>query len=97
MAVPATRYRPSARAFPETMPPIEYGASHQVRRVQKLGWISFRGSGFRLPKAFAGYPVGIVPTTLDGIWNVIFASRPIAQLDMRADTVKTVTYVSEHL
>jgi len=97
MAVPANRYRPSERTFPEAMPAIEYGPGHQVRRVQKLGWISFRGSGFRLPKAFAGYPVGIVPTTLDGVWNVIFASRPIAQLDMRAGTVKTVTHVSEHL
>lgn len=97
MAVPAARYQPSARAFPETMPAIEYGAGHQVRRVQKLGWISFKGNGFRLPKAFAGYPVGIVPTAIDGIWNVIFASRPIAQLDMREGTVKTVTHVSEHL
>ena len=45
----------------------------------------------------AGYPVGLVPTTHDGTWKVIFASRQIAQLDMRDGTVKTVTHVSEHL
>ena len=41
--------------------------------------------------------VGLVPTTHDGTWKVIFASRQIAQLDMRDGTVKTVTHVSEHL
>ena len=49
------------------------------------------------PRAFAGYPVGLLPTTRDGIWNVIFASRHIAQLDRRQGTTKTVTHVSEHL
>ncbi len=97
MAVPATRYRASRRAFPETLPPIEYAPEHQVRRVQQQGWISFKGKEFRLPKAFAGYPVGLVPTTLEGLWDVIFASRRIAQVDLRNDTAKTVTHVPEHL
>jgi len=97
MDVPACRYRPSTRRFPETMEPIEYGPGHIVRRVQKQGWISFKGCDFRLPKAFAGYPVGIVPTERDGLWDVIFASRRIALLDRRNGTVKTVTLVSEHL
>lgn len=97
MDVPATRYRPSARSFPETLPPIEYGPEHKVRRVQQQGWISFKGKDFRLPKAFAGYPVGLVPTTNDGIWHVIFASRHIADLDLRNGSSKTVTHVSEHL
>ena len=82
---------------PEPLPPIEYAPEHQVRRVQHGGWISFKGKAFKLPKAFAGYPVGLLPTTRDGIWNVIFASRHIAQLDRRQGTTKTVTHVSEHL
>jgi transposase InsO family protein len=97
MDVPAARYRPSARLFPETMPPIEYAPGHHVRRVQKQGWISFKGSDFRLPKAFAGYPVGLVTTAVDGLWDVVFASRRIAQLDRRNGMTKTVTHVSEHL
>ena len=95
--VPAARFRPSPRPFPEALPPIEYAPEHQVRRVQDKGRISFKGKIFKLPKAFAGYPVGLVPTTHDGTWKVIFASRQIAQLDMRDGTVKTVTHVSEHL
>jgi transposase InsO family protein len=97
MAVPAARYRPSPRPFPETLPAIEYGPDHHIRRVQKLGWISFKGNDYRLPKAFAGYPVGLVPTAVDGCWQIIFASRPIAMLDRRNGTVETVTHVSEHL
>ncbi|MEQ8379423.1 IS481 family transposase [Parvibaculum sp.] len=97
MDVPATRYRPSERSFPEALPPIEYGSEHKVRRVQQLGWINFKGKAFRLPKAFAGYPVGLVPTTDDGLWHVIFASRHIAEIDLRNGSSKTVTHVSEHL
>ena len=97
MAVPASRYRPSPRPFPETLPPIEYAPEQPVRRVQQQGWISFKGAAFKLPKAFAGYPVALVPTTRDGTWNVIFASRCIARIDLRKGTAKTVTHVPEHL
>jgi transposase InsO family protein len=97
MAVPAARYQPSPRAFPETLPPIEYAPDHHVRRVQQQGWISFKGKGFKLPKAFAGYPVAVLPTSTDGTWNIIFASQCIASIDMRRGTAETVTHVSEHL
>lgn len=97
MAAPADRYQPSPRAFPETLPTIEYAPDHYVRRVQQQGWISFKGKDFKLPKAFAGYPVAVLPINLDGIWNVIFASQCIATIDLRKGTAETVTHVSEHL
>lgn len=97
MAVPAARYQPSTRAFPETLPPIEYAPDHHVRRVQQQGWISFKGKDFKLPKAFAGYPIGILPTNDEAAWNVIFASQCIATINLREGTAKTVTHVSEHL
>lgn len=97
MAAPADRYQPSPRAFPETLPAIEYAPDHHVRRVQQQGWISFKGKDFKLPKAFAGYSVAVLPINLDGIWNVIFASQCIATIDLRKGTAETVTHVSEHL
>lgn len=97
MAVPATRYQPSARPFPELLAPIEYAPEHQVRRVQQQGWISFQGRPFRLPSAFAGYPVGLLPTSDDATWDVIFASRQVAKLDLRHGTAQTVTHVPEHM
>lgn len=97
MAVPAARYQPSPRSFPETLPPIEYAPDHHVRRVQQQGWISFKGKDFKLPKAFAGYPVALTPTSADGTWNVIFASQCIAKINWPEGKAKTVTHVSEHL
>ena len=94
---PVARYAPSPHAFPEALPLIECAPVHQVRRVQQQGWISFKGKTFKLPEAFAGYPVGLLPTTQDGIWTMIFASRQIAKFDRRDGTVKTDTHVSEHL
>lgn len=97
LAVPATRYVLSPRSFPDALPALEYGPGHRVRKVQRGGWIGFLGQSFRLPKAFAGYPVGLVPTDIDGQWTVIFASRRIAQINLSDHTVKTVTHVPEHL
>lgn len=41
--VPAKRYQPSVRAFPRTLPPIEYGPGDLVRKVQHHGEFSFAG------------------------------------------------------
>lgn len=97
MDVPAARYQSSPRPFPQTLPPIEYAPDHHVRRVQQQGWISFKGNDFKLPKAFAGYPVAILPTSAEETWNVIFASQCFATINLREGTAKTVTHVSEHL
>ena len=75
LAVPATRYIPSARSFPERLPPIDYDSSAQVRRVQGKGEISFRGRLCKITKALRGYPVALRPTTQDGRWRVYFCHQ----------------------
>jgi transposase InsO family protein len=40
LQVPASRYQPSDRTFPEPLPPIEYGTEDAVRRVQATGALS---------------------------------------------------------
>jgi transposase InsO family protein len=97
LAVPARRYRASPRPLPDSLPAIEYAPDHHVRRVQQGGRISFQGRTFRLPKAFAGYPVGLAPTTTDGVWKVFFTAHRIVEIDLRDAATKTVTHVSEHL
>jgi len=99
LAVPASRYRPSLREYPETLPPIEYDPADQVRRVQKGGWISFQGRAFHLPKAFAGQPVALRPTTTDGKWDVIFVAQRVVQIDLHdaLGKVQPVTHVPEHV
>src|SRR5947208_10647884 len=82
MAVPASRYQPSPRSFPEQLPPLEYGATDQVRKVQIDGTISFRNREFHIGRAFRGYPVALRPTTQDGVYEVYFATHRIAQIDL---------------
>ena len=82
MAVPASRYQPSPRSFPEQLPTLEYGATDQVRKVQIDGKIYFRNREFRIGKAFRGYPVALRPTTVDGVYDVYFATHRISQIDL---------------
>jgi transposase InsO family protein len=82
-AVPADRYRPSARAFPEALPAIEYGPDDLVRRVFAPGRIAFRGRQYRVGRAFVGQPVALRPTPEADRYAVYFCHQPVTTLDAR--------------
>jgi transposase InsO family protein len=79
--VPAKRYQPSARVFPEQLPPVAYG-DPLVRRVQAKGEISFAGREWVVGKAFAGQPVAVRPTTKDGCYDIFFCHQQISTIDL---------------
>jgi transposase InsO family protein len=83
LEVPASRYQMSLRSFPEMLPAIEYEPAVSVRKVQQKGEISFRGKTMKVGQAFAGYPVGLKPTSTDGVWEVLFCHQTIKQIDLR--------------
>lgn len=66
MATPATRYRPSARAYPERLPPIEYGSGEQVVRVGWNGELRFGSRTFKVSSALQNLPIAIRPRALTG-------------------------------
>lgn len=72
LKVPASRYKPSPRAFPEQLAPIEYLAGDEVRKVQLKGEVHYRGREWRVGKAFVGLPVALRPSEEDGIVEVYF-------------------------
>jgi transposase InsO family protein len=86
LAVPASRYQPSRRPFPEVLPAIEYPSGSSVRRVSSSGHISFRGQDYDLGNAFAQQPVALSPTATDAMWTVYFLHHEIARLDVRTGT-----------
>lgn len=88
MAVPASRYRVSARPFPETLPPVDYSPGDHVRSVQDGGYISYRGREFRLGKAFLGQRVALRPTTTEGILDVYFCDQKVGKISLRGDREK---------
>lgn len=82
MQTPASCYSASSRAFPETLPAIEYGPADIVRRVQQQGFFSYRGRDFRISKAFVGYPIALRHTATDGMLEVFFCHQKVAQIDL---------------
>ena len=82
MEVPASRYRPSPRTFPETLPPILYQPGDLVRNVQMGGELWFKGRPFKIGNAFYKQPVAIRPTPSDALFDVFFCSQLIATIDL---------------
>ena len=82
MKTPSQRYKHSDRLFPETLPPIEYGESDEVRKVQLNGEIHFHGRIFRIGYALHGYPVAVRPLDEDGKYAVYFCKEPVKIIDL---------------
>jgi len=87
MATPAGRYEPSARAFPEELPPIEYGPGDTVCKVLRKGHLYYKCRAYFISEAFQGQPVALRPTTSEAIMDVYFCQQRVAQIDVRAHTV----------
>jgi transposase InsO family protein len=81
--VPGSRYAPSPRPFPATLPVIEYDADLQIRRVQENGRIKLKGLSFFVGKAFAGDPVGLKQVG-EATWNVYYCHQRVAEIDFLA-------------
>ena len=82
MAVPASRYQPSQRRYPEQLPVIEYGPADIVRKVRHYGHIKFEGREYHVGSAFYGLHVALRQTTTDGLFDVYFCQHKIGALDL---------------
>jgi transposase InsO family protein len=80
-AVPASRYQPSPRPFPETLPEITYGPEDAVRIVTVHGSIQWRQRRYFVSRGLVGRPVAVRPTPEDGRWAVYFCHRHVATID----------------
>lgn len=87
MQTPISRYRPSPRAFPEILPPVEYGPDDHVVRVKWNGELSFRGQKFKVSSALHRHDVAIRPRpTEDGVFDVYFAHHRCLTIDLNPST-----------
>jgi len=83
MRPPVSRYQASDRELPTRLPEIEYAPTDAVRKVMNGGWISYRGTSYRIGKPFEGERVALRPTTQDGWFEVYFCDEAIGRLDVR--------------
>lgn len=80
---PITRYRPSPRAMPEQLPPLEYAADCEVRVLRAQGHLMLGGQTWYVGTAFAGLPIGLRPCPdHDGRWDVLFAHHTLGRIDL---------------
>lgn len=82
MKVPATRYQPSPRAYPERLPAIEYGPTDIVRKVRGYGHIKYKSREYHIGSAFAGLYVALRFTNTDGLLDVYFCQHHIGQINL---------------
>lgn len=79
---PASRYRPSVRPMPTSLPRPEYPDA-EVRLVGTKGAISFGNHRWYIGEAFAALPVGLRPSPqADGQWEVYFGFFKLGVLDL---------------
>jgi transposase InsO family protein len=79
---PVSRYQPSARPYPEELPPLDYGPDFVVRRVGR-GAVSWRGQTYQISEALEHEPVGLRPAGTDGLWDVYYSRYLIRTIDER--------------
>lgn len=76
MEVPASRFQISKRPFPESLPPIEYGSTDIIRKVQNNGVVHFKGREFQVPRALVGFPIALRPQAQrDGLFELYFVRQ----------------------
>lgn len=82
MNVPASRYRPSPRPFPDRLPEPAYDQGEIVRKVDATrAYIKFMGRSWAVPKAFCGETLAIRPLDRDGLYGIFFGATQIANID----------------
>lgn len=80
-AVPASRYEPSPRPFPATLPAVCYDRGEIVRKVQRKGRISFRNRNILVSRAFTGEYVALREVG-DGRYDVYYCHQRVAVIDL---------------
>ena len=88
MQTPISRYQPSLRSFPETLPLIEYGLDDHIVRVKWNGELRFMGRQFKVSSALHRHEVAIRPRPLEeGVYDVFFAHHRCFTIDLNAVSV----------
>lgn len=82
---PASRYAPSPRVFPSSLPEMVYPAHFEVRTVTESGAINFRSRRFQLSTALTTQEIGLEETEED-MWTVSFGPLILGTLHYPSST-----------
>ena len=79
---PASCYTASPRPYPDRLPPLEYPAHFEVRRVSGNGGIRWHNRWVNVSHVLTGEYVGFEEVD-DGLWNVSFGPLVLGRLHER--------------
>jgi len=79
---PASHYQPSARELPKKIPPIEYPAHYEKRRVSRDGAARFLAVQFQVTHTLGGEYIGLEEVD-NGFWDVYYGPICLGRLDER--------------
>ena len=82
LAVPASRYHPSPRPFPEVLPLWEYGPDDIVRAVIRAGQVQYHNRVVYISRALRGQRVALRPTPTDGVLAVYYCRERLGTVDL---------------
>lgn len=80
--VPASRYRPSLRPYPDILPPIVYSGNDEVVTVGWNGQVQFKQRRWKVSSALKDLPIAFRPTPVDGCYEVYFCHQRIDRIDL---------------
>ena len=94
MRTPASCYAISSRPYPSTTLTPEYDAHWQVRKVRSCGRFGWKGHGVFITETLGNEPIGLEPVEED-LWQVYFATFPIALFDSRRLLIEPLPEVDD--
>ena len=81
--VPASRYRPSDRAYPSQIKEWEYSDNLKVHHVKSSGYITIKGQGYYLSEAFGNRKIAFRESSKGAhLINLYFRQFIIGQIDI---------------
>jgi transposase InsO family protein len=83
---PASRWAPSARAYPERIAPPEYPGHVEVRRISTAGTFRLHSGQYFLSQALNEEYVGFEEVQ-DGVWNILYYTTLLGRFDERTHTI----------
>jgi transposase InsO family protein len=83
---PASRWKPSARPYPERLSPPQYPGHVEVRRVSNAGTFRLHSKQQFLSQALNGHFIGLEQVA-DGLWNILFYQTLLGRFDEEKKTI----------
>jgi transposase InsO family protein len=90
MQVPADRYQPSYRVYPEKLPEINYSEDYEIRKVDTRGRIHFEGRQIFVGVPFAKDPLGIRRAKTEEMIEFFYCHQKLGEVNLATLPKKTI-------